>query len=417
MSDYRALAAATVTLRNLLADAIRVIPGARVRTGPPQELPGHEVADGLVNIFLYRVQPNATWRNEELPFRRADGSLARKPQLAVDAHLLISFYGDDERQVTNRLLGLTLAAIHTHAYPPVHFMPGAESSEDEALASGVDSLLAGSGLERQHHPLYFTPQPMSHDELTKLWAIFAHIPYVPSIAYVGTVLLIETLEDGVPDLPVTHPVLSFDEVEAPSISRVSPGLVAASPSARIVVEGRGLDTPGLRARFDRDLEVEPLRSAANEAEFRVPAELAPGARLIELVVPDARGAGKRISEPRSFLLQPSLLAVAVDPGQGSGEERSVPMLEVRFAPQPRVAQQVRLLLYSRSRSETSRGAWAFDLTVDPQSGGAFRVEVPVDPGRYLVRIEVGGVASALITETDPASPRHETIVGPEVSVA
>lgn len=438
MSDYRALAAATVTLRNLLSDAIRVMPGARVRMGPPQELPSHEVADGLVSLFLYRVQPNATWRNEELPFRRADGSLARKPQLAVDAHFLVSFYGDDERQVANRLLGLTLAAVHTHAYPPIQFIPGAETSEDEALASGVDRLLAGSGLEHQRHALYFTPQPMSHDELTKLWAIFAHIPYVPSIAYVGTVLLIETLDDAVPELPVARTAFAINEASAPSITQVSPGLVAASSSARIVLQGSDLDAKGLRARFDRDIEIEPTRASATEAEFRLPAELMPGARVVDVVVPAARGAGVWISEPLSFLLQPTLLAVVVDPAGGTsagstsaGGDR--PMLDVRFAPAPRIAQQARILLYARDRhaaprsadpvaSDTGaeqgsgRRAWAFDLTVDPQAGGALRVEVPVDPGSYLVRLEIGGVGSPLVVETDPESPRYGTFIGPTVSV-
>jgi len=78
VSDYRAIAAVTATLQNLLTEAIKeAVPGASVMIGPPRDYSSHEVAEGRVNIFLYKVFPNMTWRNEELPFRRPDGTLIR----------------------------------------------------------------------------------------------------------------------------------------------------------------------------------------------------------------------------------------------------------------------------------------------------------------------------------------------------
>ncbi len=57
MSDYRAIAAATQTLQNLLLEAIReAVPGATVKTGPPEVRPPEEVGEGLINIFLFKVE-------------------------------------------------------------------------------------------------------------------------------------------------------------------------------------------------------------------------------------------------------------------------------------------------------------------------------------------------------------------------
>src|SRR4028119_2199144 len=104
MSDYRAVAAATLTLQNMLLDAIQeAMPGATVKTGPPEVRPPEEVGEGLINVFLFKVEPNKVWRNEDLPTRLSDGSIVRKPVLAVDIHYLLSFYGDARRKIPSLL--------------------------------------------------------------------------------------------------------------------------------------------------------------------------------------------------------------------------------------------------------------------------------------------------------------------------
>src|SRR5262249_27882379 len=104
MGDARSIAAVTATLRTLIAGAVDVVPGAQVTTVRPNLL-GQEKLTRGVNIFLSRVTPDATMRNQQLPTRRQDGSLAAAPQVALDLHYVFTFYGDDTKLEPQLLLG------------------------------------------------------------------------------------------------------------------------------------------------------------------------------------------------------------------------------------------------------------------------------------------------------------------------
>ena len=75
MSNHVAIAAVTSTLVELLSAPLDDdVPGAKALPGRPDQPVGEDQA--LVRIFLYLVEPNAAWRNNDLPMRRADGALA-----------------------------------------------------------------------------------------------------------------------------------------------------------------------------------------------------------------------------------------------------------------------------------------------------------------------------------------------------
>src|SRR6266508_1493021 len=65
-----------------------------------------------VNIFLYQATPNAAWRGDDLPTRRPDGRLVRRPQAALDLHYLLTFYGEEKTFVPQRLLGRVTRVLH-----------------------------------------------------------------------------------------------------------------------------------------------------------------------------------------------------------------------------------------------------------------------------------------------------------------
>ena len=56
--------------------------------------------------------PDPAWRNQDLPTRRPDGSVAQRPQAALDLHYLISYYGDDSELEPQRLLGSTVRTLN-----------------------------------------------------------------------------------------------------------------------------------------------------------------------------------------------------------------------------------------------------------------------------------------------------------------
>ncbi len=116
MSNALAIAAATETLVQLLQDNLGAsgVTGARVTAlapdgATPMPNPG-------VNVFLYQVTPNIAYRNADLPMRGPDGTLIKRPQVALDLHYLFTFYGDDSTLEQQRMLAsvaLTLQANPT----------------------------------------------------------------------------------------------------------------------------------------------------------------------------------------------------------------------------------------------------------------------------------------------------------------
>ena len=113
MSNYLAIATVTAALSRVLQAAIGIdVPGAVATTVRPNG-PSSGVPDIGVNIFLYQSTPNTSWRNHDLPTRRPDSTMAQRPQMAIDLHYLLSFYGDEATLEPQRLLGSTLRTLHT----------------------------------------------------------------------------------------------------------------------------------------------------------------------------------------------------------------------------------------------------------------------------------------------------------------
>jgi hypothetical protein len=177
MSDSMAIAAVTSALRRRLQRALDAsLPGTRVTLRPPDKARDGQ-AGNQVNLFLFRAAPNASWRNVATGPPGAGGP--RQPPLALDLLYLMSAHGrddDDAEPFSHRLLGEAMRALHEQ--------PVLEPAE---LAPAT----AGSVAER----VRVTLQPLSLEEMTKLWTIF-QAPYRLSVVYEATVVLIDRAPEG-----------------------------------------------------------------------------------------------------------------------------------------------------------------------------------------------------------------------------
>jgi len=432
MSDFRVIAAATLTLQNLLLDAIREpAPGATVKTGPPEVRAPEEVGEGLINIFLYKVEPNRVWRNEDLPYRRSDGSLVRRPQVAVDVHYLLSFYGDERRKIPYLLMGFTMSALHAEAYPSLKHMPrvdgvdGAEEGENDPVAAS----LAGSGLEHQTHPLSFTFMPLSHDELIPL---FSQIPFVMSVAYRGSVLLIEPLVTPVAPLPVRRAdFYVMTSGRRPVLVSVSPQLLPYTRDAQIELRGEALASPSARVLFG-EMETVPAVQPDGSLRSVLPDGLQAGTHLVR--VAQAPAAASATSEtdtgaPARWAVESNPVALVVEPAVVEAGQVALPTggganggghgvgLQVRFAPAVTVRTPVLVLLNEIVR-DAGRAARAYALQTDaePTSADLVALRADLEPGSYLVRVQINGVTSRLGIDGDPASPVFERYAVPRVTI-
>src|SRR5207253_6261201 len=112
MSNFLAIATVTATLRQVLTGSVGVdVPGASVTTARPNGTGAGTPTTG-VNVFLYQVTPNGSWRNEDLPTRDGGGSVVQRPRAALDLHYLLTFYGADAQLEQQRLLGSVVRTLH-----------------------------------------------------------------------------------------------------------------------------------------------------------------------------------------------------------------------------------------------------------------------------------------------------------------
>ncbi len=207
MSNYLAIAAVTMTLRDLLEkEAQEIVSGAKVTTLRPEKAADGAASRKGANLFLYQVTPNAAWRNQELMTHRRDVSgpdnrpreiVGKSQPVALNLQYLLSFYGDENTLEPQRLLGNAVATLQRQARLPAERI--AQAIKDHDFLRGQDpdtktGLPAESYLDFQAkyiEQVRLTPISLNLEELSKLWSVFFQVPYTLSVAYEASVVLIE----------------------------------------------------------------------------------------------------------------------------------------------------------------------------------------------------------------------------------
>jgi hypothetical protein len=407
MSNALAIATVTETLLHLLMQHLDVaqVPGATVSALPPDSPTG--LANPGVNIFLYQISPNPALRNADLPTRRANGTLLRRPQTALDLHYLLTFYGDETRLEQQRLLGAVALALHANPILPRALIQQVETQT---------TFLHAADLDRQSELVRFVPINFSLEELSKLWSFLLKIDYVLSTAYMASVVLIET-GDAVP--PLALPVLSTNIVALPFRQPVITQILSATdpnapivPGGSIVLLGHNLDPPSPGTTQVLIGGIAQTPSAVGPARITVPLPpgLAAGAQTAQVIhslmlgrppVPHP-GAGFR-SGIAAFVLHPVIqpgsppgsYAITVEFNVGSPPGIAI---EVRVDPVVRASQRALLQLLSIAEPTTGQ---LFDGGRIASDTDTLTFAAPgLASGSYLVRVLIDGAESSL--ELDPS---------------
>jgi Pvc16 N-terminal domain len=386
MSNPLAIATVTATLHEVLTAALPAsgVAGALVSALRPDDA-ANLPATG-VNIFLFQVSPNTAWRNADLPTRRADGTLLRRPQAALDLHYLFTFYGNDAKFEQQRLLGAVVRQLH--ATPAL-----ARDVIRQVQTNIVD--LNRSNLADQVDLVRLTPVNFSLEEFSKLWSVFLKTDYVLSVAYLASVVLIET-DDPPPAsaLPVLRPKVDVFALSPAVIEATEPQPLefSAAPPTQLTLIGRNLDptadvmftTPG---STDAQAGTIQAGGTSNQLQATLPAGLHAGVNLVRLVktAPSAPHVLSQ-SNAAAFILQPTLTTIT--PGSP---------ISVGVAPSVGPKQQVFLILNQTGVAAPQafalpadpHGAETTTLTFSVPSGGV------IPAGTYLARIRVDDAESRL----------------------
>lgn len=424
MSNALAIAAATSALRNLLRAGIHrldpALAGLEVTTEPLDRARAGPDRPRL-NLFLYQTSLNGAWRNMDIPRRGPTGG-PPSPPLALNLYYLLTAYGQegDPSLAEHRVLGAAMSLLHDH--------PLLGRSELQALTSPLDT----SGLSEQVERLRITPQPLSSDDMSKLWTAFA-TNYRVSTAYEVSVVLIESTRRRRSPLPVLRrgqddrgvavevgaaPVLDDIEPTALTLNRPVRRLPSAELGGGVMLLGQSLagdavqvvlspprqrrevpdpadgdPTPGppllqpallLDTQDDRILA--RLPDPGNPASSTSPAATWPAGFYAATVLTRWTGAPReRRSNTLTFPLAPT---ISVQPRTASAGTIN---LTVTCVPLVQPWQQVSLIFGGRELPAPARPAATSTL--------AFTVGA-VQAGReYVVRLRVDGIDSIPLDRT------------------
>lgn len=236
MSNGLAVAAVTETLRKLLVKGLqKELPNeSQVSTKPPDLARGNNEGD-QVNLFLYHVTPNAQWRNLDPPKLTRPGEQAQ-PTLALVLDYLITAYGDKDQ----RLIGKAMSLFYD--YPLL--------SPDDIKAA-----LEEAGLHQQVERVRMTMQPLSLEDMYRLWNGF-QTQYRVSAAYQVSVVLIDSTRQNRAALPVLK--RASDDSGVKTVPGANPSLSelvfpnsqsAARLGETIVIRGSNLTIANVKVRF------------------------------------------------------------------------------------------------------------------------------------------------------------------------
>jgi hypothetical protein len=213
MSNDRAIAAVTATLRAVIYQAVNAEPdlgGTQVTARPPdrarQAVPGN-----LINLFLYHTSIDAAWRNHNAAWQHP-GDPGQPPLPLILSYLVTSYGENDDEVLSHRLLGLAMSVLHSRPLL---------APADIAVA------LPGSELEAQIESVRITPHTVRMDEVSRLWTTFQS-PYRITAGYDAAVVLIDTTAPARAPLPVLR--VGASDTGPAVIPQLQPVLQGAFPA-------------------------------------------------------------------------------------------------------------------------------------------------------------------------------------------
>ncbi|MEX0348075.1 MAG: DUF4255 domain-containing protein [Paracoccaceae bacterium] len=245
MSNVLAIAAVTQLLRDLLNDTlidgnIAEVLGSdfTVTALPPDRVVTDEGDQPTqINVFLYGVSPNASYRNMDLPTRNGAGELTQRPTLALDLHYILTVVSGEPLHA-EILLGYAMQLFHENALLARERIRAALEAAviDDILPPEEFDPVRASELADQVELLKITPRTISLDDMSKLWTAF-QASYRTTVAYDVSLVMIQREHPVRPTLPVlsrggqVDPVTGRDPgvLVYPSAMPQVPTLSAAQP--------------------------------------------------------------------------------------------------------------------------------------------------------------------------------------------
>jgi hypothetical protein len=397
VSNFLAIAAVTTTLESILFNSITAdadLNDTTVTTLPLDKARGNN-SNNQLNLFLYHVTRNSAWSNRDIPQFVKPGETG-VPPLPLNLYYLITAFGrdnDSAQPFGHELLGKAMITLHDHA-----ILSPAE------IRAATAATLPLSDLDRQIERVRITFQPLSLDELSKLWTGFSAQLRL-SVAYEVAVALIESTQAPRTPLPALtrgksdQGVRSVANLVPPFPAVESIGFPNGQTSARLgdelAINGHDLDGSDVGVSFMHPLWNAPI-------EIKVPAGPNATATTVRVTIPNNAAdwpagiytAQVLVERPgdsfrRSTGEFPFALAPSFTIAPASAPAGAITYI-VTATPEVLPQQRVSLLVGSGPVNADPHPAKTATLTFDAV------VDIP---GDYFVRLRVDGVDSLLVDKS------------------
>ena len=390
MSNPLAIAATTLTLQAILQSTIVSDPAdtdltdTTVTILPPDKARGNGNANQL-NLFLYQILPNAAWRNMNIPSQVATGETGNPP-LALTLHYLLTAFGKDNDTTLpfgHHLLAKAMSILYDHAL----------LGPDE-IRSATSATFPGSDLDKQIERVRITLQPMSLEEISKLWTGLV-TQYRLSVGYEVSVMLIDSTQAKKTPLPVLTrgvkapaslipPFPALDQIQFPNSQ------TSALLGDSLILTGNNLDGTTVGLVFNHPLwsapvEIPPLPGGtATQVTVIIPnspANWPAGFYTVSLMVQRPTETYRRTTNQLSFGLAPK---ITIAPPTSAGPNITY---TVTCGPEVRPEQYAALLLGDQEIVAQPHTTQTASLSFQAQN---------LSTGKYFVRLRVDGVDSLLV---------------------
>jgi Pvc16 N-terminal domain len=407
MSNALAIAATTATLRSLLARGL----GIEHVTVRSLDNARKDITTDHVNLFLYQTLPDGAWRNMDMPRQMKPGETGQPPLPLILYYLLTAYSDDLDDTSSHRLLGQAMSILHDHP------LLGAEeiSKATEPIAN-----LKDSNLHQQLERVRITLQPLTLEEMSKVWSPF-QTQYRLSAAYQVAVVLIESTRPAKAPLPVLSRGQDDQGVSAQG------DLIPPFPT----IEAITLPTNQTSAQLGDQLIISGHHFDGDDVVMRLTTTRLPAPR--DTSVPSADRDDKQMTvhwpnEPANYPAGFYTLSVVITPSGKPDEARVTNEVPVLLAPQITTALP---LTVTRANVQNGLGDATINLTCRPEVQPEQRVtlalgdrEIIADQhptqtnsltfnvkkigvGTWRVRLRVDGVDSLLVDRSDPKKPKFD----------
>ena len=201
MSNFLAIGGVSNTLKNLLNDRMEIPTGATsvsITIGTPS-INNNLSESSRINLFLYKVEENPNLKNQEIPGMGHPCAYCHPP-LSLNLYYLITAYGSTlegdssiDETLSQQVLGSCMRVFHDCSFI---------TDNIEIIGTSVANILDPS-LQNEFEKIKITLEPISLDEISKIWSSFS-TPLRVSVAYRVSVIQIENRQVR----RITRPVLT-----------------------------------------------------------------------------------------------------------------------------------------------------------------------------------------------------------------